>query len=260
MDHMDYTDRTDHTDQADHMNELNHTDHTAEHWQDRTVQLIGAQAAGRISAASVAVFGLGGVGAAAAEALARAGVGRLTLVDRDVVSPSNLNRQLLALHSTLGLPKAEVMRARIADINPQAQVEAHVLFVTAESIGQVSLRGHDYIVDAVDNMTAKLLLVQCAQAAGVPIISCMGTGDKLDPTRFEVADISETSVCPLARIMRKELRARGVEHLKVLYSKEPPLRHGPQEGRHPPGSLSPVPPAAGMMLAAAVLRELMGKE
>lgn len=226
--------------------------------QARTAMLIGAGGVAELARCRVAVFGLGGVGGAACEALARSGIGALDLFDDDVVAPSNLNRQLVALHSTVGRPKVEVMRDRIADINPAAEVEARQLFVHADSIDRLPLHRYDYVVDAVDNMAAKLLLVQRAFEAGTPVISCMGTGNKLDPARFEVADLADTSVCPLARIMRRELRRRGIEHVKVVYSREEPREQQAVEGRHPPGSLSAVPPVAGMLLAAAVLRDLGG--
>jgi len=227
----------------------------------RTHMLLGDEGVTRLQKASVAVFGIGGVGSFTAEALARAGVGRLILIDNDTVSESNINRQLIALRSTVGQLKVEVMAARIADINPAAQVETYPLFYTADTAEQVSMEGWDYIVDAIDTVSSKLLLAQRAKAAGIPIISSMGTGNKLDPTRFEVADISKTSVCPLARVMRYELKKRGISHLKVVYSKETPrtpLEGGEQTPgrRQTPGSLSFVPSAAGLIAAGEVIRDL----
>ncbi|NLT57460.1 MAG: tRNA threonylcarbamoyladenosine dehydratase [Clostridiales bacterium] len=223
----------------------------------RAERLLGPRAMERLRHSAVAVFGLGGVGSYAAEALARAGVGRLTLVDADCVERSNLNRQLIALHSTLGLPKAQVMAARIRDINPQAQVTPLQLFYGPETADGLPLSDFDYVVDAVDTVSAKLLLAERAILSAVPIISSMGTGNKLDGARFEVADIYETSVCPLARVMRRELRARGIGSLRVVYSKEPPILR--PEGRgESPGSLSFVPPVAGLLLAGEVVRGLVG--
>ncbi len=221
----------------------------------RTVRLVGEAAVARLNACTVAVFGLGGVGSAAAEALARGGIGSLVLIDRDVVDITNLNRQLLALTSNLGRPKAEVMRDRVLDIHPTAKVTARQFFVNRETIGSIDLSGVDYIVDAMDNVTAKLLLAETAKDKGIPLISSMGTGNKLDPTRFEVADIYETTICPLARIMRKELRRRGIDRLKVVYSKEPALC--PDGDPRLPASISFVPPVAGMILAGEVIKDLM---
>ncbi len=234
---------------------------------ERTERLLGQEAMERLRRARVAVFGIGGVGGYAAEALARSGVGALDLVDRDVVSRSNLNRQIIALHSTLGRSKVEVMRERILDINPAAQVRVWKLFYLPETAGQFDFRQYDYVVDAVDTVTAKLELALRAREAGVPLISCMGAGNKLDPTAFRVADIGETSGCPLARVMRRELRKRGVEHLKVVYSPEPPRKPRAEagetaetpEGRPSPGSVAFVPSVAGLVAAGAVIRELAGE-
>lgn len=221
----------------------------------RTSRLIGEKAVARLSNCTVAVFGLGGVGSAAAEALARGGVGGLMLIDRDVVEITNLNRQLLALTSNIGRPKAEVMRDRILDIHPAARVTAQQLFVDRETIRKISFSGVDYIVDAMDTVTAKLLLAETAKENAIPLISSMGTGNKLDPTRFKVADIYETSICPLARIMRKELRKRGIDRLKVVYSQEPALC--PAGDPRLPASVSFVPPVAGMILAGEVIKDLV---
>ena len=229
---------------------------------DRSAMLIGYDGLELLKKRHVAVFGLGGVGSFCAESLARAGIGRLTLVDFDVIDITNLNRQLLALHSTIGQGKAEVMRARLADINPEAEIAAVKMFYGGESCGSLELAPFDYIVDAIDTVTAKLLLIERAKEAGVPIISCMGTGNKLDPSLLEATDLSLTAGCPLARIMRKELRKRGITSLKVVYSKEPPVKplfeaKNAAPGRHSPGSLPFVPPAAGLLMAFEVVKELL---
>ena len=194
----------------------------------RTELLIGEDGLKKLRKARVAVFGIGGVGGYVAEALARSGVGSLDLIDRDKVCLSNLNRQIIALHSSIGRYKTEVMRERILDINPEARVEAHNCFYLPETKDEFDFSSYSYVVDAVDTVTAKLSLAEQAQKAGTPIISSMGAGNKLNPFLFETADIYETSVCPLARVMRRELRKRGIEHLKVVYSKEaaPSARHG----------------------------------
>lgn len=230
----------------------------------RSALLVGQDAIDRLNRAHVAVFGVGGVGGYAAEALARAGVGELSLFDADVVSLSNLNRQIIALHSTVGQPKAEVMRRRIADINPDAVVHSYQVFYTAENAEEFPLDAYDYVIDAIDTVSSKLLLAQRCAAAGTALISAMGAGNKLDPARFQVADITQTTVCPLARVMRRELKAMGISHLKVVYSPEPPLTPAPCENaptrRQTPGSLSFVPGAAGLILAGEVVRDLMGIE
>ena len=190
----------------------------------RTELLLGAEAMRRLKDARVAVFGIGGVGGHAAEALARSGVGALDLIDNDRVSESNLNRQIVALQSTVGRYKTEVMRERILDINPEAEVRVHNCFYLPETSGEFDFSSYDYIVDAIDTVTGKLGLVMEAQKAGTPVISSMGAGNKLDPAAFKVADIYETSVCPLARVMRRELRRRGIEKARVLYSTEPPRK------------------------------------
>ena len=231
----------------------------------RTEMLLGQAAVARLQNARVAVFGLGGVGGYAVEALARAGVGQLDLIDNDNVSLSNLNRQLLATHSTLGLPKTEAARRRVLDINPEARVVTHNVFYTPETAGLFDFTRYDYIVDAIDTVTGKLRLVEEAVAAHTPIICCMGTGNKLDPTRFEVTDISKTTMCPLARVMRKELGKRGIRHLKVVYSQEEAMTPTGWEAeaaaigkRQIPGSVSFVPGAAGLILAGEVIRDLTG--
>ena len=217
----------------------------------RTALLLGPLALETLAAARVAVFGLGGVGGHAAEALARAGVGALDLVDGDTVSESNLNRQIVALHSTLGQPKAQVMLLRTRDINPACDVAAHMVFFDAATAAQFDFTRYDYVLDAIDTVTSKLLLIELCHAAGTKIISCMGAGNKLDPARFEVADIYATSVCPLAKAVRHELRRRGIPALKVVYSREEPVTNA-----RPPGSVSFVPSVAGLMMAGEAIREL----
>lgn len=191
----------------------------------RTQLLLGQEAIAALKSSHVAVFGVGGVGGYVVEGLARSGVGHLTIVDADTVSLTNLNRQIVALHSTLDKPKVEVMHERIQDINPDAQVDARKCFFLQENTCEFDFEAFDYVVDAVDTVSAKLALIECAKAAQTPVISAMGAGNKLDPTRFEVADIYETSMCPLAKVMRKELRRRGVSSLKVVYSREAPAEH-----------------------------------
>ena len=227
----------------------------------RTAMLLGDAAMARVAAARVAVFGLGGVGGHAAEALARSGIGALDLIDNDVVAPSNLNRQIVALHSTLGLYKADVAAARIADINPECRVIAHKVFFTPETAGQFDFAAYDYVVDAIDTVTGIVQLIVSARAAGTPIICAMGAGNKLDPTRFEVADIHQTTVCPLARVIRRECRARGITGVKVVYSREEPVqvpRTG-EGGKPTPGSTAFVPAVAGLILAGEVVRDIANK-
>ena len=228
----------------------------------RSALLLGEEAEARLARASVAVFGIGGVGGHAAEAVARAGVGRIALFDADTVSASNINRQIVALHSTLGLPKAQVMADRIRDINPLCRVEPHIVFYGEENAAQFPLGEYDYIIDAVDTVSAKLLLIQRAREAGVPVISAMGCGNKLDPSRCEVADLSRTSVCPLARVMRRELKNRGITRgIPVVYSEVPAdtSRKPMEEGRPVIGSISYVPGTAGLYLAGYVIRELINR-
>ena len=232
----------------------------------RTALLLGDAAMERLAKARVAVFGIGGVGGYAVEALARSGVGTLDLIDDDTVSITNLNRQIIATHDTLGRPKVEAARERILSINPAAVVHTHRTFFLPETAAEFDFSAYDYVVDAIDTVTGKLLLVQAAMAVGTPVISCMGAGNKLDPTAFQVADISKTSVCPLARVMRKELGRRGIKHLKVVYSKEPALTPAVAEGEenaaHPkrqtPGSIAFVPAVAGLILAGEVVKDLAG--
>lgn len=227
----------------------------------RTALLLGDAALQRLAEAHVAVFGIGGVGGHAVEALARSGVGHLDLFDHDVVSVSNINRQIVALHSTVGRYKTEVMAERIRDIRPTTCVNEHRLFFLPENADTVDFTDYDFVLDAVDTVSAKLAIIERARAAGVPVISCMGTGNKLDPSQLVLTDISKTSVCPLARVMRRELRARGITHLRVLYSTEPVCPHqGGQESASVPGSTAFVPSVAGLMLAGEIVRTLAKAE
>lgn len=207
----------------------------------------------------VALFGIGGVGGYAAEALARAGVGHFALIDSDRVSLSNLNRQIIATHKTVGRYKTDVMRERILEISPEAQVEEHRLFFLPETAKDFDFSGFSYIVDAIDTVTGKIAIIEEARAAGVPVISCMGTGNKLDPSKLKITDLYKTSVCPLARVMRRECRKRQIEKLKVLFSQEEPVKPVGGEERVP-GSISFVPSVAGLMMAGEVVRDLIKEE
>lgn len=231
----------------------------------RTEMLLGRDAIEKLHSARVAVFGLGGVGGYAVEALARSGVGSLDLIDSDIVSISNLNRQILAAHSTVGMLKVDAARQRVLDINPACVVRTYPIFYTPETADQFDFTEYDYIVDAIDTVTGKLALVERAVAVNKPIICCMGTGNKLDASAFQVADISKTSMCPLARVMRKELGKRGIRHLKVVYSQEEAITPTGWEEeaaalgkRQIPGSVAFVPGAAGLLLAGEVVRDLTG--
>ncbi len=236
----------------------------------RTELLLGREAMHRLSESRVAVFGLGGVGSAAAEALARSGVGILDLVDHDIVSRTNINRQLIATELTVGREKVDVMKERIRAINPDAVVNTHACFYMPDTAAIFDLSVYDYIIDAMDTVTAKIELIVRAKAAGTPIISCMGTGNKLEPEKFEVTDISKTSVCPLAKVMRKELKERGIRKCRVVYSREVPITPVESEAareereassrRSIPGSVSFVPPVAGMILAGEVIKDLCVRE
>jgi tRNA A37 threonylcarbamoyladenosine dehydratase len=230
----------------------------------RTALLLGEDAMRKLNRSRVAVFGIGGVGGYAVEALARSGVGAFELIDRDVVSESNLNRQIIATHKTIGRGKTEVMAERIHDINPDAQVTQHKCFYLPETADQFDFTQYDYIIDAVDTITAKIEIILRAQKAGVPVISSMGAGNKLDPSKFEAADIYKTSVDPLARVMRRELKKRGVRKLKVVYSKEEPIKPlgrieaDPEAGRKDvPGSAAFTPAAAGLLIASEVVKDLI---
>ena len=246
----------------------------------RTQLLLGAKAMEKLKGARVAVFGIGGVGGYVCEALVRSGVGAFDLVDDDKVCLTNLNRQIIATRKTVGKYKVEVMRERILEINPDCDVRVHQCFYLPETADQFDFSEYDYVVDAVDTVTAKVTLVLEAQKAGVPIISCMGAGNKLDASALEVADIYDTSVCPLARVMRAELRKRGVKHLKVVYSKEPALTpiddmtiscrthcicppdtaRKCTQRRQVPGSNAFVPAAAGLIIAGEVVRDIANGE
>lgn len=227
----------------------------------RTEILIGKDKLEKLKNSRVAVFGIGGVGGGVCEALARGGIGRIDIIDNDVVSESNINRQAVAFYSTIGKLKTEVMKKIIKDINPDAIVNAYPLFYGKETENEFNFKNYDYIVDAIDSVTSKLLLIENAKKCKTPIICSMGTGNKLDPTQFEIADISKTSVCPLARVMRKELKERNIKDVKVLFSKEIPLtpEESPEETnkRQTPGSMSFVPPVAGMIIAGEVIKDLI---
>lgn len=224
----------------------------------RSLPLLGQDGLERLQGARVAVFGIGGVGGHLCEALARAGVGELHLFDKDTVSLSNINRQAVALHSTVGRPKVEVMRMRIADINPACRVVTHEVFYLPENADDYDLSSFDYIADAIDTVSAKIELICRAKAANVPIISAMGAGNKLDPSAFRVADLSKTQGCPLARIMRRELGARGIRHLCVVYSEEKPhpSRLPSEHGKATPASVSFVPPVMGLIMAGKIVQDL----
>lgn len=228
----------------------------------RSELLLGPDSMNRLKNTTIALFGIGGVGSHCAEALARAGIGTLILADNDRVSLTNINRQSIAYHSTVGCYKTDLMKQRIADINPNARVITFETFVLPENIDEVLPEGIDYIIDAIDTVSAKLALAQAAWQRQIPIISCMGTGNKLHAQLFEIADIYETSVCPLCRVMRKELKARGIPRLKVLYSREQPLlaRIMSEENtskRAVPGSVSFVPPVAGLLIAGEAIRDVL---
>ena len=233
----------------------------------RTELLLGREAMEKLARARVAVFGVGGVGGFAAEALARSGIGALDLIDNDTVSPSNLNRQIIALHSTIGMKKTDAAAARILDINPDIRLKTWPLFYGPDTAGLFDFREYDYVVDAIDTVTGKIALVMASKEAGVPVICSMGAGNKLDPSAFRVSDLFSTSVDPLARIMRVELKKRGITRLKVVWSPEKPIRaaadvspgEDPAAGRRSvPGSIAFVPSAAGLILAGEVVRDLAG--
>ena len=235
---------------------------------DRTKRLLGADVMTKLNQAHVAVFGIGGVGGHAADALIRSGIGEITIVDSDEVAESNINRQLIATPKTVGRKKVEVMKEHLLEINPEAKVHIYDCFFLPETKEQFDFTSYDYVIDAVDTVTAKLALVEACKEAGVPIISSMGAGNKLDPTAFEVSDIYKTSVCPLAKVMRKELKARGIKKLKVVYSKEIPLEPIEDEvfvsdevrrRRATPGSIAFVPSVAGLILAGEVVKDLVAQ-
>lgn len=227
----------------------------------RTELLLGAEAMEKLAHARVAVFGIGGVGGYVAEALVRSGIGAVDLIDNDKVCLSNLNRQIIASKSTIGEYKVDVMKKRILDINPECRAEVHRCFYLPETRDEFDFSQYSYVVDAVDTVTAKLELVMQAEEAGVPVISSMGAGNKLNPAEFEVADIYQTSVCPLAKVMRRELKRRGIKKLKVVYSKEEPIKVSACEEetarRSTPGSIAFVPSVAGLIIASEVIKDLV---
>ena len=239
----------------------------------RTRMLIGQENLDKLAAAKVLVFGVGGVGGYVCEALCRAGVGRIDIVDRDIVDVTNINRQIIATHDTVGKPKAEVCRQRMLSINPDIKVSARQCFYLPDRADEFDFAAYDYIVDAVDNVTAKIDIICNAKAAGTPVISSMGTANKLDPTMFKIADIEKTKVCPLAKVVRKELRKRGVSGVKVLYSEEEPKKplynptesensddpciSSPEQKKAAPASISFVPPAAGLIIAGQVISDIL---
>jgi tRNA A37 threonylcarbamoyladenosine dehydratase len=229
----------------------------------RTAYVYGEDAIAKLQNCSVAIFGVGGVGGYICEALCRVGVGRIDIFDRDTVSVSNINRQIIALHSTVGRPKVEVMKDRMLDINPDCKVNAYNVFYLPENADDFDLSKYDYIADAVDTVAAKLEIATRAYNLKIPVISAMGAGNKTDPTRFEIADIYDTTVCPLARVMRRELKTRGIKKYKVVYSKEEPRKSGvtdPETGKAVPGSLSFVPSAMGLIMASEIINSILNSK
>lgn len=228
---------------------------------ERERWLIGDAALEKLKNSRVALFGVGGVGSYAAEALARGGVGHIELIDNDVVSITNINRQLCALNSTVGRPKVQVVAERLRDINPQIDVTERQEFVLPETIGDFDFAKYDFVIDAIDTVSGKITIIESATAVGTPVISCMGTGNKLDPTAFRVTDISKTSVCPLARVMRRELKKRGISHLKVVYSEEVARKSAgvDESGRPLPASISFVPSVAGLIAASEAIKTIIGE-
>ena len=221
----------------------------------RTVRVIGEAALSKLSEASVIVFGLGGVGGAAVESLVRAGIGRIGIVDKDTVDITNINRQIIATDKTVGMNKTDAMEERILSINPNVKIDKYNLFYLPETADQINLSDYDFVVDCIDNVTAKLELICRAKKAGVPVISSMGTGNKLHPEMLEISDIGKTSVCPLARVMRRELKNRGIGKLPVVYSKEEPVKTDSSV----PGSTSFVPPVAGYLITSYVINQLISE-
>lgn len=227
----------------------------------REIRLLGEEAVERIKKKHVAIFGIGGVGGYTVEALARSGIGTLSLFDHDTVSESNINRQIIALRSTIGRYKVDVMKERIFDINPEITVNANKIFFLPENADTIDMAQFDYVVDAIDTVSGKIALIQAAKAAGVPVISAMGAGNKMDASAFEVADIYKTSVCPLAKVMRRELKTRGIDSCKVVYSREEPIKPAgepdPDTGKVAPGSNAFVPAVCGLILAGEVIKDLV---
>lgn len=227
---------------------------------EREASLLGGEAVEKLANSYVALFGLGGVGSYAAEALARSGVGRILLIDSDKVSRSNINRQLCALQSTVGRYKADVVAERLLDINPDIIIEKSYSFVLPENISDYKFEEFDYVIDAIDTVSAKLAIAEQATKAQTPMISCMGTGNKTDPSALKITDISKTSVCPLARVMRRELRLRGINHLRVIFSEEEPRRSARNsEGKSVPASVAFVPSVAGLLAASDAVKEIISK-
>ncbi len=232
-------------------------------WFSRTEMLIGKEAIEKLKKSCVAVFGIGGVGGYTVEALARSGVGNIHLIDNDTVSLTNINRQIIATHKTIGMQKTAAAKERILSINPECKVFTYDIFYNPETSSAFDFSKFDYVVDAIDTVTGKINLVMQSQEFGIPIISSMGTGNKMDPTKFQVADIYKTSVCPLAKVMRHELKKRGIKKLKVVYSAEPPIEHKSESdekiiGRHSiPASNSFVPPVAGLIIAGEVIKDII---
>ncbi len=224
----------------------------SEKWTDRTEKLIGSEALYELSKKHIAVFGLGGVGGYVVEALARAGVGELTLIDNDEVNITNINRQIIALNSTIGLRKTVAFKERCLDINPDIKINTFDTFFLPKNSDKINFSAFDYVADCVDTVTAKLEIIKKSREACVPVISSMGTGNKLNASKFEICDISKTSVCPLAKVMRRECRERGFKNVKVLYSKEEPVK----SGEHTPASISFVPSVAGLLIAGEIVRDL----
>jgi len=220
---------------------------------ERTKALIGEIALEKLANSRIAVFGIGGVGGSVTEALVRAGIGEIDLIDNDTINATNINRQIVALHSTVGQYKVDVMKARALDINPNIKINTYKTFFSDETLNEFNFSKYDYVIDAIDSVKSKLLLIETAKNLNIPIISSMGTGNKLDPTGFVITDISKTSVCPLARVIRTELKKRGIKNLKVLYSKEIPIKTDSRT----PSSISFVPPAAGLIIASAVIKDLI---
>ncbi len=228
---------------------------------ERSEMILGKRSMEKLAASKVAVFGIGGVGGYACEALARTGIGEIHLIDRDKVSLSNINRQIIADTKTIGEYKTKIMAQRIKLINPEAVVHTYNIFYNESTLDEIDFCDLDYVVDAIDTVSSKILLIQKSIEYNVPVISCMGAGNKLDPTKFEVADISETSVCPLARVMRKELKKRGIDHLKVVYSREIPGKNIIRDnvsGKSIPGSVAFVPSVAGLIAAGQVIKDISG--
>lgn len=225
----------------------------------RTGLLLGSDGIERLKNAHVAVFGVGGVGGYVVEALVRSGVGEIDVIDNDTVSVSNINRQIIALHSTVGMYKVDVVRERALDINPNVKINCHRTFFMPDTADEFDFSEYTYVADAIDTVTGKIEIITRAKAAGAEVISAMGAGNKLDPSRFEVEDIYKTSVCPLARVMRRELRARGIKDLKVVYSKEEAIKVSESVGEiHAPASIAFVPAAAGLVMAGEIIRDIAG--